>query len=414
MKHMHISVKAPGRLKNIEVQLPSSKSISNRLLVLNALSYSSYPVQNLSDSDDTKAMLSVFDSNGNVFDVGAAGTTMRFLTAYLSKIAGEWVITGSERMKQRPISVLVDALVKLGARIEYIETTGYPPLRIFGSALVGGDIELPGNISSQYISALLMVGPTMEKGLKLTLEGNITSKPYITLTLKLMEKYGVICKWNDNVIEVPAAGYIPTATKVESDWSAASYWFEMVALGQKGDSVCLKGLDNNSWQGDSKVAELFKPLGVEHEFTSNGLTIVNTGLKCSRFTHDFTKEPDLAQTFAVTCALLDVPFHFTGLHTLKIKETDRISALTVELAKLGFALKTNNTDDLSWDGKKDSPQRAIEIYTYKDHRMAMAFAPAALKIGEVKILDHMVVTKSYPGFWNDLREAGFTSTIYGG
>lgn len=404
---MSITIKAPAKLKYTEVELPASKSISNRLLILNALSYSPYGIKNLSDSDDTKAMLGVFNSNSNRFDVGAAGTTMRFVTAYLSKIVGEWEITGSSRMKQRPIHILVDALNQLGAKIEYIENKGFPPLRIFGSALEGGELELPGNVSSQYISALLMIAPTMKNGLVLHLKGDITSKPYIHLTLKLMEQFGVKCDWKDDTIRVPASEYKPIQTRVEGDWSAASYWFEMVAFGEPGDSVCLKGLDRYSWQGDATVAELFKQLGAQSKFSKKGLLLTREGAAAKVFKHNFTKEPDLAQTFAVTCAFLNVPFQLTGLHTLKIKETDRISALVAELAKFGFELETNGIDNLVWNGKMKQSDLNIEIHTYKDHRMAMAFAPAALKTSPFVIADHMVVTKSYPGFWTDLESVGF-------
>ncbi len=405
---MSITITAPEQLRYVEVDLPASKSISNRLLILNALSYSPYSIRNLSDSDDTKAMLGVFNSNSNQFDVGAAGTTMRFLTAYLAKIVGEWTITGSERMKQRPINVLVNAINELGGKVEYIEKEGYPPLRIFGSSLKGGELELPGNVSSQYISALLMIGPTMENGLVLRLKGDITSKPYINLTLKLMELFGVKCNWLGDIINVPVANYKPIQARVEGDWSAASYWFETVALGKEGDSVCLKGLDRNSWQGDSSVAGLFKELGVQSKFTKKGLVLTKEGAVKAVFNHNFTDEPDLAQTFAVTCAFLNVPFELTGLHTLKIKETDRISALINELAKFGFEVVSNGVDSLSWHGKKNPSQVDIVVQTYKDHRMAMAFAPVALKTGSFAITDHMVVTKSYPGYWIDLEAAGFS------
>ncbi|ASB49568.1 3-phosphoshikimate 1-carboxyvinyltransferase [Alkalitalea saponilacus] len=407
---MSITIQAPKQLNKFTVELPASKSISNRLLILNALSYSPHPIKNLSDSDDTKAMLQVFNSNSNHFDIGAAGTTMRFLTAYLSKIVGEWTITGSTRMKQRPIAVLVDALNQLGGKIEYMEKEGYPPLRIFGSSLTGGELELPGDISSQYISALLMIGPAMENGLKLRLTGEITSRPYIHLTLKLMEMYGVKCHWKDNIITVPVANYKPVEAKVESDWSAASYWFEIIALSNPGAAVTLKGLDRYSWQGDSAVAELFKKLGVHSKFSAKGLTLTNTGESAGKFSHDFTKEPDLAQTFAVTCAFLNIPFNLTGLHTLKIKETDRIQALVNELGKFGFILNTNNKDNLVWKGDKKEADTDIEVATYKDHRMAMAFAPAALKHKSFKIADPTVVTKSYPAFWEDLKKIGFEIT----
>ena len=408
---MSITIKAPENLKLIEVELPASKSISNRLLILNALSYSSYDIKNLSDSDDTEAMLGVFNSNSNRFDVGAAGTTMRFVTAYLSKIVGEWEITGSSRMKQRPIHILVDALNQLGAKIEYLEKEGFPPLRIFGSALEGGELELPGNVSSQYISALLMIAPTMKNGLILHLTGDITSKPYIHLTLKLMEQFGVKGDWKGDTIKIPALDYKPIQTRVEGDWSAASYWFETVAFGKLGDSVCLKGLDRYSWQGDAAVADLFKQLGVQSKFSKRGLVLTREGTAVKLFKHNFTNEPDLAQTFAVTCAFLNVPFHLTGLHTLKIKETDRISALVAELAKFGFELETNGIDNLVWSGKMKQSENSVEIHTYKDHRMAMAFAPAALKAAPFAIADHMVVTKSYPNFWKDLEAIGFDVVV---
>ena len=405
---MSVTIKAPQNINSFDVELPTSKSISNRLLVLNALSYNPHPIKNLSDSDDTDVMLKAFNSNSNHFDVGAAGTTMRFLTAYLSKIVGEWTITGSERMKERPIHVLVDAINSLGGKIEYIEKEGFPPLRIFGSALVGGELAIPGDVSSQYISALLMIAPYMEKGLTLHLTGQITSRPYIHLTLKLMEMYGVKCDWQNNTIKIPRADYKAVEAKVEGDWSAASYWFEIIALGNPGDSVTLKGLDRYSWQGDSAVAELFKKLGVQSKFTKKGLILTNSGAPTSHnFKHDFTNEPDLAQTFAVTACFLNIPFHFTGLHTLKIKETDRITALVDELAKFGFVLTTNNKDNLVWKGEKTTPLENIEVATYKDHRMAMAFAPAALKHQPFNIADEQVVTKSYPNFWNHLEKAGF-------
>lgn len=393
---------------NIQIQLPSSKSISNRLLLINALSYSPFEIKNLSDSDDTKAMLGVLNSNSSTFDVGAAGTSMRFLTAFLSKIVGEWILTGSERMKQRPIKTLVDALNQLGAKIEYIEKEGYPPLRIFGSNLEGGELELPGNVSSQYISALLMIAPTIENGLRLTLTGEIISKPYLEMTLALMKEFGVDSHWKGNVITVPQAPYQPKVITAESDWSAASYWYEIAALNPSIE-VTLKGLKKISLQGDAQVKHLFEKLGVQTKFTKNGTVLKNTGNKPSRFNYNFINEPDLAQTFAVTCCLLNVPFQFTGLQTLKIKETDRITALINELQKLGFVLTSNNTDDLKWDGTKtEVGTPSIAIDTYKDHRMAMAFAPAAYKYSNLVINDPMVITKSYPNYWEDIAMAGIS------
>lgn len=396
----------------VQVNLPSSKSISNRLLLLNALSYSPYEIKNLSDSDDTKAMLGVLNANTNTFDVGAAGTSMRFLTAFLSKIVGEWTLTGSERMKQRPIKTLVDALNQLGAKIEYIEKEGYPPLRIFGSNLEGGELELPGNVSSQYISALLMIAPTIENGLRLTLSGNIISRPYLEMTLALMKEFGVTSHWKENVITIPEGKYEPKVTTAESDWSAASYWYEMAALNPKLE-ITLKGLKKYSLQGDSNVQHIFEALGVKTKFSQKGVTLSNTGQKSKLFRYNFINEPDLAQTLAVSCCLLKIPFHFTGLQTLKIKETDRIVALINELEKLGYKLESNQIDDLSWDENvtSDLKEGPIIINTYKDHRMAMAFAPAALKHSNLIIDDPMVITKSYPNYWEDILQAGINNKM---
>lgn len=391
----------------ISISLPASKSISNRLLLLNALSYSAFEIRNLSDSDDTRVMLNALNTNSNHFDVGAAGTSMRFLTAFLSKIVGEWTITGSARMKQRPIKTLVDALNQLGGKIEYIEKEGYPPLRIFGSALKGCDLELPGNVSSQYISALLMIAPTMENGLNLTLTGDIISKPYLNMTLALMKNYGVTANWVGNTIKIPQADYKPQKSNVESDWSAASYWYEIAALCPNME-ITLKGLKKQSLQGDSNVQFIFDSLGVRTRFSQKGVTLSHHGSIVKKLKYNFINEPDLAQTVAVTCCLMNVPFHFTGLQTLKIKETDRITALINELKKLGFELSSNNIDNLIWDGKKTEKQNENEVIidTYKDHRMAMAFAPASLKDYKIMINDPMVVTKSYPKYWQDLETIG--------
>ncbi len=403
---MQYIVSAPKKVLPYTVQLPTSKSISNRALILSALAYSAKPIKNLSDSDDTQLLIKALQSDGNSFDVGAAGTTMRFLTAFLSKIVGEWTITGSERMKQRPIKILVEALNKLGAKIEYIEEEGYPPLKIFGSAMEGGELELAGDVSSQYISALLMIGPTMKNGLRLVLTGEIISRPYILLTLKMMETFGVKSHWKGNVISVPATQYQPTDFTVEADWSAASYWFQIAAL-NAGSELILKGVKRYSEQGDSKVAELFTQLGVEYKFSRNGLALKNTGNVVKQFNYNFIEQPDLAQTFAVTCCCLGVPFEFTGLQTLKIKETDRISALIDELEKLGFKLSSNNVDNLIWDGSICNKDDEPCIDTYKDHRMAMAFAPAVSSAGKLVVEDPAVVSKSYPKYWDHLTEFGY-------
>ncbi|PZX20614.1 3-phosphoshikimate 1-carboxyvinyltransferase [Breznakibacter xylanolyticus] len=404
---MQYTIQSGTGLKAARVALPTSKSISNRALIINALAYSPYEISKLSDSDDTHVMLEVFNSNTNHFDIGAAGTSMRFLTAYLSKIVGEWELTGSSRMKQRPIGVLVDALRKLGANIDYIENEGFPPLRITGCSLTGGELELAGNISSQYISAILMIAPTITGGLTIRMTGEVVSKPYIHLTLKLMEQYGVTCQWDGNTIVIPECPYRAVPFTVEGDWSAASYWYEMVALSDNG-CIDLEGLYADSYQGDSKVAALFETLGVHTTMKDGITTLTKVPVTASRFDYDFADQPDLAQTFAVTCCMLNVPFSFAGLQTLRIKESDRIYALIDELAKLGFVLTTNGTDTLHWDGTTCavSDVRQVVVATYKDHRMAMAFAPVALVNGQILIDDPKVVTKSYPKYWEHLKMVG--------
>ncbi|HLP04570.1 MAG TPA: 3-phosphoshikimate 1-carboxyvinyltransferase [Paludibacter sp.] len=390
------------RPKNIELEivLPSSKSISNRALILNALSYSPAEIQNLSDCDDTRVMVEALESTDRIFDIGAAGTAMRFLTAFLSKTVGEWVITGSERMKQRPIKLLVDALNSLGARIEYVDKEGFPPLRIFGSALKGGTIHLNGGVSSQYISALMMVAPYMQEGLKIILEGTVISVPYIYMTMSMMKEYGVEVKFENNTIEIEPQTYIPVQYTVESDWSGASYWYEILAIAAKG-RIFLPGLNKNSYQGDSKTAELFAQLGVRSEFRPDGVVIEASGQQVAEFNYDFVNQPDLAQTFAVTCCLKNIPFHFHGLQSLKIKETNRIAALMNELKKTGYILVEPAEGQLAWVGERCKADENIQIATYEDHRMAMAFAPAAL-VTPLKIEHPGVVSKSYPRFWDDL------------
>jgi 3-phosphoshikimate 1-carboxyvinyltransferase len=394
-KHIHYTPKS----LSIRLQLPASKSISNRALLLDALSYSPYEIENLADCDDTNVLVKALDSNSTTFDIGAAGTSMRFLTAFLSKTMGEWVITGSERMKQRPIKLLVDALNSLGANIEYLEKDGFPPLKIFGSALIGGEIHLKGNVSSQYISALMMIAPCMLKGLTIHLEGRIISKPYIYMTIQMMKEYGVEVNFRDTTIHIESQEYQPIPYKVESDWSAASYWYEIVAIVGKG-GIFLEGLSDKSYQGDSKVAELFEQLGVQTTYMNQGVLISSNQKLTEYMEYDFTDQPDLTQTLAVTCCLKGIPFLFTGLESLKIKETDRMAALINELAKLGFVVSESTESQLKWDGERCDPQTNISIATYDDHRMAMAFAPAGL-VTPIQIEHPEVVSKSYPRFWED-------------
>ncbi|MCB9018010.1 MAG: 3-phosphoshikimate 1-carboxyvinyltransferase [Paludibacteraceae bacterium] len=405
---MTYTVSAPSN-QNISgvITLPASKSISNRALIMHALSYSDMPIHNIAQCDDTDVMVKALSSNDAVFDIGAAGTSMRFLAAFLSKIVGEWTITGSERMKQRPISILVDALRKVGAQIEYIEKEGFPPLRIHGSALLGGEIELNGGVSSQYISALLMIAPAMKEGLTLKLTGNIISRPYIHLTLKMMEEFGIHTSWQDNVIHIQPQEYKPIDFTVESDWSAASYWYQICALSAGKGEIRLTGLHKKSYQGDSEVAHIFEKLGVGTRFEKGETILFHTGKKTEKLNYDFINQPDLAQTFVVTCCCMDIPFRFSGLQSLKIKETDRIAALINECSKLGFVLSEPTEGLLEWDGNISKREKEITVSTYKDHRMAMAFAPASLKFGTINIDDPSVVSKSYPQYWEHLESVGF-------
>jgi 3-phosphoshikimate 1-carboxyvinyltransferase len=405
---MKYLVSKPNKTIVGSIILPSSKSIANRALIIHALSNSPFPIENLSDSDDTQVMQQVFNSNTNHFDIGHAGTAMRFLTAFLSQIVGEWTITGSDRMKQRPIGILVDALNKLGAKIDYLENDGFPPLKIYGSHLKGCVLELDGSVSSQYISALLMIAPTIEDGLTLRLKNKIMSRSYIEMTLKLMEQFGVTNVWKGNEIRISEQKYKARQFSVEADWSGASYWYEMAVLAEEVD-LELIGLITESLQGDSVIAKWFEKLGIQTVATENGSRLSKNGNPLPKFLQlDFMENPDVAQTFAVLCVMKQIPFHFTGLETLKIKETNRIAALQDELAKFGAIIEEPVHGELKWDGTFPIEKQSVpEIETYHDHRMAMAFAPACQVLGSLAILDPMVVTKSYPGFWDDLKKVGF-------
>ncbi len=389
----------------VSIQLPASKSISNRALIINALSGAGVMPQNVSDCDDTFVMVRALTQPSEVVDIMAAGTAMRFLTAYLSVTEGERVITGTERMQHRPIAILVDALRLLGAEITYEKEEGFPPLRIKGKRLQGGHISLAGNVSSQYISAMLMIGPTLEKGLALTLTGGIVSRPYIDMTLSIMREFGAKATFEGDTITVEPTGYKAIPYYIENDWSASSYWFEMVAL-TPGSEIRLPGLFEESLQGDQGVKQIFEKLGVEASFESVGdanpvLVLRHTGKVVERLDIDMLRMPDLAQTVVVTCAMLNVPFRITGLQSLKIKETDRIYALRTELKKLGYLINEADDSILFWDGERCEPQPDASIDTYEDHRMAMSFAPCCQTLGCVVINHPEVVSKSYPGFWED-------------
>lgn len=390
-----------------EITIPASKSISNRVLIIQALNYSFNSISNLSDCDDTKHMQAVLNSNIRDFDIGHAGTAMRFLTAYLSKVVGEWTITGSERMQNRPIKVLVDALNSLGAQISYLEKEGYPPIKIYGSNITGKEVSLSGSTSSQYISALLLIAPTLENGLEIKLTGKIVSRPYIQMTLNIMKEYGIRSTFTKDTISIPSQPYDSIAYTVEADWSGVSYWYSMLMLSAKG-KLKINGLKKISHQGDSALVDIFGKIGVKTSFSNKGMIIEKIEATHNRLVHDFTEIPDLAQTFCVCCCLKNIKFHFKGLETLKIKETDRIAALISELAKLGYQLHEPSEGELMWDGNLCEKDENIIIKTYNDHRMALSFAPVSLLLDNICIDSPEVVTKSYPQFWDQLKEKGFT------
>ena len=403
---MQIKVTAPAKI-HTTIQLPSSKSISNRALIINALGNGTHHPENLSDCDDTRVMIRALNDDKETIDIMAAGTAMRFLTAYLSVTPGTRIITGTERMQQRPIQVLVNALRELGADIEYVANDGFPPLRITGRELRKDTISLPGNVSSQYISALLMIAPVLTNGLTIRLTGDIISRPYINLTLPLMNDFGVRAEWtDDHRLKVEPPAYHSTPFYVESDWSAASYWYQIVALSKEAE-VTLPGLFKDSYQGDSQVAGIFRSLGVETIYKDKTVILKKNGKSVERLDYDFINQPDLAQTFVVTCALLNIPFRFSGLQSLKIKETDRMAALITEMKKLGYILHETDGSVLSWEGERCTTEEHPAIDTYEDHRMAMAFAPTCLALPEILINNPQVVSKSYPRYWEDLRQAGF-------
>ena len=404
---------APKQL-NTTVKLPASKSISNRALIIYALSGGQHLPQNLSNCDDTEVIVSALKEMPEEINIKAAGTAMRFMTAYLSVTPGSHVLTGTERMKHRPIGILVDALRKLGADISYTGEEGYPPLRITGSQLEGGLLEIHGNVSSQYISALLMIGPMLKEGLTLRLMGEIISRPYIDLTLWMMGEFGADAEWtSSDTITVKPQPYKGRDYYIESDWSGASYWYELLALCPDTESeVRLTGLMDGSKQGDSIARYIFSMLGVKTEFESKEagkpqtVTLKRNGRCVPRLEYDFVNAPDLAQTFVVTCIAKNIPFHFKGLSTLKIKETDRILALRTELRKLGYVLTEHNGSELSWNGERCKPLDDQGIDTYEDHRMALSTAPFCFIKEGLRINNPQVVTKSYPQFWDDLEAAG--------
>ncbi len=406
MRHQIFSPADPitGRIK-----LPASKSITNRVLIMRALSSHNFPVYNISDSDDSKVLVGALSNlEKEEYNIGHAGTAMRFLTALFAVLPGERVLTGSERMQQRPVAPLVDALLDMGADIKYLKKEGYPPLIIRGKKLTAREISISANISSQFISALMLIAPYLPQGLRISLKGRVLSRPYLEMTAELMRLAGIVVNFADTTIEVEPGNYHLESFTIESDWSAASYWFAFAGL-SRGSQIVLKGLHENSLQGDAALVSIFNAIGVEASFVNDGLQLNHTMPGKNFFDYDFCHQPDLAQTLAVYLSLKEIPFHLRGLYNLSIKETDRIAAVVNELDKLGYILKQKNNEELLWDGTKKSFS-SNAILTYKDHRMAMAFAAAAFLFEPIEIHEPGVVTKSYPNFWNNLKETGFTIT----
>jgi len=387
--------------------ITGSKSESNRLLLLQAL-FPIIGIQNISNADDAILMQNALSSDSNTIDIHHAGTAMRFLTAFLSTQEGrEVTLTGSSRMQERPIKVLVDALSQLGADISYKKNEGFPPLLINGKAITKHKVSIKANVSSQYISALLLIAPSLKNGLELTLEGEITSIPYIKMTLSLLNQLGVKTIFENNIITIDNArsGISPVTLTVESDWSSASYFYSIVALSEIGTEITLSSYKIKSLQGDSVLADIYKDFGVETVFKDNSIIIYKVA-NCKRDTINcnLIKAPDIAQTIAVTCLGLGVKCHLEGLHTLKIKETDRLLALKNEIEKFGTPVSISE-DSLSINNAQKLNDN-IAVETYKDHRMAMAFAPLGLKTN-LTINEADVVSKSYPDFWKDLAQIGF-------
>ncbi|MBU2949129.1 3-phosphoshikimate 1-carboxyvinyltransferase [Tamlana agarivorans] len=406
---MHFTLQKSKIAKQSSVQITGSKSESNRLLLLQAL-YPEFKLANVSNSDDSNLMTNALSSTETVVDIHHAGTAMRFLTAYFSIQEGrETILTGSKRMKERPIKILVSALKALGAKISYVENKGFPPIKIKGKKLLKNKVSLNANVSSQYISALLLIASKLENGIELTLEGEITSVPYIKMTLALLDEIGVKSSFEGQVITVKpiTEKLTPKTLTVESDWSSASYYFSIVALSDIGTEVTISSYKENSLQGDSALIEIYKNFGVSATFDGNALTINKERQGVDRLNLDLRNAPDIAQTIAVSCFALGMPCYLTGLHTLKIKETDRLVALKTEIEKLGGEVRITD-ESLHLKASKDF-NSLVPIATYNDHRMAMAFAPMALKV-PIIIEDAMVVSKSYPTFWEDLEAIGFQIT----
>ncbi|MDR5589524.1 3-phosphoshikimate 1-carboxyvinyltransferase [Christiangramia sp. SM2212] len=402
---MTLSIHNPNKDLAVNLKITGSKSESNRLLILQAL-YPNISIENLSNSDDTVVLKKALEKGEGVIDIHHAGTAMRFLTAYFAAKEGcEVEITGSKRMKERPIRLLVDALQRMGADIQYKNESGYPPLLIKGKKLHVDSVKLQANVSSQYVSALMLIGASLPKGLEIILEGQITSTPYILMTLEILQHAGIKGEFKDDRIYIEPTNKLESSTiEVESDWSSASYFYSIAAIADTAE-IKLSNYRKTSRQGDSCLAEIYKHFGVQTSFDGNSITLKKqAGTRSVRICEDLRNSPDIAQTIAVTCLALGIECKLDGLHTLKIKETDRLQALKNEMGKFGAEVKI--TDDCLHLLPCKSLKENVEIETYNDHRMAMAFAPLAQKV-PIRVLDADVVSKSYPDFWKDLKELDF-------
>ena len=423
---MSYRISKPDKILKGTIYLTASKSESNRVLLVQALSSQRFRTTNLADSNDTQILAEILKNevagehsralkklNVEVsYHTGAGGTTLRFLTAFFASREGTRILSGTDRMNERPIQPLVDALIQLGAKITYLGTEGCAPIKIEGAKLKGGEIEMDASVSSQFITALLLIAPTLENGLNIKLKGRITSRSYIMMTLKVLEHFGVKSKWDSNMISIPHQEYQGWNYHVESDWSAASYWYEMTAFAEEAE-LKIRGLKRKSIQGDAVIADLFRFFGVNTEFIEDGICLTKTNYRPNNLGFDFADYPDIAQTAAVTASALKVSMQLNGLHTLHVKETDRIQALINELKKIGVSATETNESSLAINFLKDQEEKEIKIDydiefdTYNDHRMAMAFAPLALVFPEIKINNPSVVKKSYPDYWNDMKAMGF-------
>ena len=408
----------PNGILKGAIPLITSKSISNRVLIIQALCKEKFHIKGLSQAKDTRVLASLLKERPVLWDVGPAGTSYRFLTAYLAFQPGEQILTGSERMKKRPIKPLVDTLTAIGARIEYMGEEGYPPLRIKTQGINRTNmVEVSAGTSSQFISALLLIAPSLPNGLVIRLRGDVVSPSYIEMTLGILRYFGVETNWNNESIVVKPAPYRGKAFQVEADWSAASYYYALVALADEA-SLVLEGLNNNSLQGDAVIADLMEPLGVQTEFSSGRVILQKQQRYQTEFKHEFLSCPDIVQTIAVICAGLGIPGTFSGVQTLSIKETNRLSALHNELKKVQCSFLPLNGEDPNIAGQIYGLTGAAcwskppRFATYDDHRMAMSFAPLALK-GDIEIESPVVVEKSYPSFWDHLESLGFGVEITG-